>query len=352
MKGSRFILTCLGLLCGMLALYPLAVPRIEALAIALWHDQVVKREVASREELLRGPAFRLGIFRPELPYHFQRVFEVEDSLDAGLSIISYYQAWGDGPEHELNPEVLANIARGGYAPLITWEPWVSAFDAYRGQVPDSSLALIARGTFDAYVREWAREAVRFGGPMFLRFAHEFSNPWYGWSSGYGNSKEDFIRAWRHVHGIFREEGARNVAWVWNPYLAADTAFYPGDEYVDWVGLDIFNFGPVVENGWWMDFFTLLHGLYQPMQRFGKPILIAETGTVGEGGNKAEWYRDLFRSLGAGSFPAVKALVLFDHPASKAPNGLTVDLSMTGDSTVWRALDAEGIRKLGLPPRRR
>lgn len=352
MKGPRLLLLIGAFALFILALYRLAVPRLEALAKSAYHEQVVKRRVVSKARLAAGSAFHLGLYRPELPYHFQKVFEVEDSLDAALSIISFYQAWGGDEEHQLNRQVLANIARGGYTPMITWEPWVSAFDGYRGLTPDSSLALVARGEFDPYIRNWAREAVGFGKPMFLRYAHEISNPWYSWSSVYGNDEEIFERAWRHVHGIFQEEGAHNVAFVWNPYQASDTSFYPGDAYVDWIGLDVFNFGPVVENGYWMDFFTLLHGLYGSVKGYGKPIMIAETGTVSEGGNKKEWYRDMFQSLAAGSFPGVKALVLFDNPSSKAPNGLPVDLAMTTDSTAYAALkEKPRLKAIGVPAKK-
>lgn len=350
MSGPRLLL--LGGLFALLiaGLYRFAVPRVEAFALAAWHDQVVKRLVVPKETLAE-PAFQLGLYRPELPYHFRTLFAMEDSLESRISIVSWYQAWGDGKAHALSRDVLENVARGGYVPMITWEPWVSAFDAYRGGTPDSSLALVAAGTFDSYIRAWAREAVRFGKPMFLRYAHEFSNPWYSWSGAYGNGPGTFIRAWRRVHGIFAEEGARNVAFVWNPFQAGDTLYYPGDDVVDWVGIDVFNFGPVVENGWWLDFSSLMQGMYRPMSRYGKPIMVAETGSVSEGGSKREWYRDMFRHLAAGGFPGVKALVIFDNPSSKAPNGLQADLSMTADSTVYGMVKEGGtLRKLGLPPK--
>ena len=353
MKGVR-LLGAGGLyLLLILVLYVIAVPIVERIVKRFYYEQVVKRMVVSKETLLQRQPFYLGIYRPELPYHFDKLFQVEDSLGAAITILSFYQAWGDGEEHRLNPEVLANIAKGGYVPMITWEPWISAFEKYRGQARDSSLLLVARGEFDGYVREWAREAVRFGKPIFLRYAHEFSNPWYAWSGRYGNDSAVFREAWKHVHGIFREEGARNVAFVWNPYQASDTSYYPGDAYVDWIGLDVFNFGPVVENGFFLDFFSILHGTYGVMQAYGKPILLAETGSVSAGGDKNLWYRDMFRSLAQGNFPRVKGLVVFDNPVGKAPNGLAIDLAMTSDSTVYAGLRESGaLERLRVPiPRR-
>ncbi len=353
MKTFRYLLLGLAYAVVLGLLYIHVVPRIEARAKHLTFNYLIKNLAHDKNALLKNQSFHLGIYRPELPYHFDKVFEVEDSLGVSLSIISYYQAWGEGPEHELNREILENIHRGGYTPMITWEPWVSAFPQYRGIVPDSSLTFISQGEFDDYIRRWAREATRYGKPMLVRYAHEFSNHWYGWSSTRGNDSAAFIDAWRHVHDIFQEEGARNVAFVWNPFLPQDTAYYPGAEYVDWVTLDIFNFGPIVEDGYWLDFFTLARTLYNPMRQFDKPILIAETGSVPAGGNKNHWYRDMFHSLAQGDFPLVKGLVLFDTPLAKAPNGMDVDLSMTSDDEVYAAIkEHPSMEKLGLRPVKR
>lgn len=350
MRPMRLYILGVAYVLFILALYRVGVKPLETLVKWLYHDQVVKRMVTDKETLSRDTPFHLGIYRPELPYDFSKVFQVEDSLHAHISIISYYQAWGDGDEHKLNAGLLANIAKGGYIPMITWEPWIVAFENHRGQMHDSSLSMVANGEFDNYIREWARQAVIFGKPMFLRYAHEFSNPWYAWSSRYGNDEMLFKEAWKHVHGIFQAEGARNVAFIWNPYQVADTTFYPGNDYVDWIGLDIFNFGPLIENGFWLDFFSILHGTYGVMQTYGKPILIAEAGTSSSGGDKNIWYRDMFQSLAKGDFPLVKGVVIFDNPVGKAPNGLPVDLSMTTDSTVYQGIfKTEAMRKLGMHP---
>src|SRR5690606_19404280 len=116
-------------------LYLFAVPRLETAARSFHREQVVKRLARDKAELVSGPkagTFYLGMYRPELPLHFDRVYEVEGRLGARVSIISWYQAWGDGEEHRLDRALLENVARGGFIPMITWEPWVAAFDRYRG----------------------------------------------------------------------------------------------------------------------------------------------------------------------------------------------------------------------------
>ena len=94
-----------------------------------------------------------------------------------------------------------------------------------------------------YIREWAREAHKTGAVIFLRWACEMNGSWVAW---YGNPKL-YIEKFKLIHDIMQEE-APNVVMVWapnnipnNPANPPDYihAYYPGDEYVDWVGIDFY-----------------------------------------------------------------------------------------------------------------
>ena len=52
----------------------------------------------------------------------------------------------------------------------------------------------------------------------------------------------FRAAWIHTWTLFQQEGATNVEWVWCPNNGnyPYKGFYPGDRYVDWVGVDGYN----------------------------------------------------------------------------------------------------------------
>ena len=75
-------------------------------------------------------------------------------------------------------------------------------------------------------------------------------------TGFDNTADTFVAAWRHVHGIFQDEGgADNVRFLWsvgkqkcrggcNPYRA----FYPGDAFVDYMGFSSFNWGATAPSG--------------------------------------------------------------------------------------------------------
>lgn len=347
---------------AMAALYPMASRPFAAWVAELWHRSVVLRMVepaaslaeragwdATRPDSASGTPRWLGTYRPELPWDFTRWYQMQDTLGTPLRIASWYQAWGDGPDHEFKGDAMENLHRAGIVPLVTWEPWVGAFDAFRGQNPSRSLELVVAGRFDAYLRSWARAAAIHGRPFFLRPFHEPGNPWYPWGPAHGNDPELFRAAWSHVHGIFREEGARNAAFVWTPWNDADTAFWPGDHQVDWIGLNLFNYGTLAEDGLWLDFVTLLRLQHDVFRRYAKPMLVTEVGTSDFGGSKSDWYRDLFRLFHGPSWPRVRAVVLFDNPSGATSTGLPVDWALSTTPGAMQAIGQERSTKRETTP---
>ncbi|MCF6184875.1 MAG: hypothetical protein L3J56_09700, partial [Bacteroidales bacterium] len=96
---------------------------------------------------------------------------------------------------------------------------------------------------DFYIENWAHGVKDFGKTVFIRLGHEMNDPYrYPWGSQ-NNKAEDFVSAWRHVVDKFNEIGATNVVWVWSPHPAylLYQYYYPGDEYIDWLGVS--TYGP-------------------------------------------------------------------------------------------------------------
>ena len=304
----------------------------------LWF-RTVTRALATDARGLAPPDGQmwLGASRPELPQSLYGIYELEAKLGKPLAIASFYQAWGDGPEHAFPGSVMRGLRKGGYLPMLTWEPWLSAFTRLRGTTPRGSLRRIASGDFDAYIRSWARGAVRYGHPVLLRPGHEPTNPWYAWAPEHGNTAADYRAFWARVHRIFREEGAHNALFVWTPYGLDDHEWFPGAARVDWIGFDLFNYGGHSEEGIWLDFYTLAKLSYDAYRGLGRPMLIAEVGTSSAGGNKADWIRDMFHSLSSKNFPEIRALVLFDHPGGQNPAGQPIDWSLAEAPAIYGVL---------------
>ena len=148
-------------------------------------------------------------------------------------------------------------------------------------------------------------AAAWGHPLFVRFAHEMNGNWYPWSEGVnGNRQGDFVRAWRHVHDIVVRAGARNVSWIWSvnrDYTGSTplAGLYPGDAYVDWDGVDVYNGGTAVAMGGWLTFSQMFDPTYKEIHTFSaKPLLINEMASAEAGGSKAGVDHDFFAALHA------------------------------------------------------
>ncbi len=214
---------------------------------------------------------------------------------------------------------LEKIRSYGAIPLFTW-----ASEASSGvlEQPEYELKDVAAGDYDSYIREWAIAAREWGHPFFLRFDWEMNGNWYPWDESLeDNSPGDYVAAWRHVHQIFSEVGATNAAWTWCPYadpngkLTDMHELYPGDAYVDWTCLDVYNHGSRTNpSGRFRSFSELFGPSYREITGEiapSKPMLIAEVASTEAGGSKPEWIEDMFAALPR-EFPDVRGLMWFDY----------------------------------------
>ena len=234
-------------------------------------------------------------------------------------IVNWYQQWLSG-ERRFRPDWARRVARAGAIPMITWEPWSAPEGEKHVAIqPDINLRRITEGAQDRYIRSWARQIAAYKAPVMIRLMHEMNGTWYPWGVNInGNTPNYYKLAWRHVHDIFEEAGARNVSWIWsiNNLERIDgedhniRAYYPGAEYVDWVSTSGFNWGTAYSWSSWRDANKLYRDTYRALTRFGKPIMISEIGTTDDGGDARTWIRQTFRTLRT-SYPRLKAVLWYD-----------------------------------------
>jgi endoglucanase len=118
--------------------------------------------------------------------------------------------------------------------------------------------------------------------------------------------------------IFRDAGATNAWFVWSPNIISSaspdfSAEYPGDDYVNWVALDGYNWGTSRSGSTWQSFSTIFSRSYQTLTGISsRPMMIAETASTESGGSKAAWITSAFATEIPLSFPRLRAVVWFDH----------------------------------------
>lgn len=166
-----------------------------------------------------------------------------------------------------------NAYKMGAVPMITWEPQFT----YMRTKDAPMLADIADGKYDKYIISFLKQGESFGKPFFVRFGHEMEGAHYPWSERYNKeqSKENYIKAFRKVAALAREVAPDSIV-VWSPGGGAHNAdaYYPGDEYVDWIGASLYNFPKWPQDPMFND---QLGAWIRILKKHNKPAMICEMG---------------------------------------------------------------------------
>ncbi len=166
------------------------------------------------------------------------------------------------------------------------------------------------GKCDETIRSFARGAKEFGHPFLFRLNNEMNSDWVNYSGVAALSDPDiFVANWRRIYEIFREEGVDNAIWIFNPnaeecppaHFNSYLAYYPGDEYVQMIGLTGYNTGTHYAEVYmerWRTFEEIYQKPYEEyMTQFSEfPFIITEFASSSVGGDKAGWITDMFASL--------------------------------------------------------
>lgn len=212
----------------------------------------------------------------------------------------------------------ATAIREGYSPLLTLE-----FVNYNGgSTPAMTYANINNGTFDACWHAYAQQMKGLQGNIYLRLFHEMNGDWYSWSVK--GHEAEHIQAWRRIHDIFTSEGATNVKFVWCPntrdFVDAGpyANYYPGDSYVDYLGLDGYNWGSANGSSW-KSFDQIYSSSYKEITSLpsSDPVMVGEYASHTAPGDKAQWITDARNIIKSGTYPRLKELTYFNQNADGA-----------------------------------
>jgi hypothetical protein len=259
----------------------------------------------------------------EAPWDMTAVSKFEEMTGKPLSLVNFSSPFADCSSspcsfYSFPKGAMEHIREYGAIPFFSW---ASDSTPTNLNEPDFQLSDVLSGTYDSYIRSFAEAARDWGHPFFLRFNWEMNGNWFPWSEGVnGNKPGESVAAWRHVHDIFTSVGATNATWVWCPNVDPTNklqnlaALYPGDNYVDWTGLDGYNWGtnPSSPKGW-MSFDQLYNSTYRRITETiapSKAMVIGEVGSTERGGSKASWIEDMLSEVPT-DYPKIRGLLWFD-----------------------------------------
>jgi len=304
-----------------------------------------------------------GILRTEAAVG--RTMDIDNSYYGAFDSIANNYIPGDPKKRGLSKLAFWDIEMGRI-PLVGWGCGVST--------------QINSGSKDAVIRKTAEAMKAFGHEFFMRYCWEMDGDKRTDEVG---QPEEFVRAWIRIYNIFAEVGADNVVWVWCgnantfKYRNAKTnayawEYYPGDEYVDWVSADGYNWAASIRNkdanyerDRWRSFVEIYDEFMTwarstgpvplslqtekpevpaefPRKRAVKPIMIGEYGAIEPIGSikdhflaiapyntKPDWIRDAHDTVNGtkprtadchwcGIYSDIAALVYFDITAENGP----------------------------------
>jgi hypothetical protein len=260
-----------------------AVTALAAVVLAISHLAASPPGLAghpppARAGLPTRPASYLGVYETGSPRGYQQVAGFGRIAGPQPNVAGYFSGWAQ-------PFAIsfADQARRHHAvTLVQIDP------SY------ASVAAIAAGSYDSYLRSYAASVRAFGHPVIIGFGHEMNAPWYPW--GYPQVwPATFVAAWRHIVRVFRAQGADNVTWLWTinsslPRSGPVSRWWPGPAYVTWVGIDGYYYRPSDT------FASVFGGTIRQVRTFTrKPVLLAETA-AGPGAGQPGKIGGLFAGL--------------------------------------------------------
>lgn len=193
--------------------------------------------------------------------------------------------------------------------------------------PTFTLANIIRGDFDDDLNRWAQDARSFGTPLILEYGTEVNGDWFSWNGRWNGAfslfnfghqdipdgAQRFRVAYQHIISIFRREGASNITWVFHAngqdypsvFWNRMEAYYPGDDWIDWLGVSIY--GAQKPTDLTCDSFSAtMDSAYERLAALspGKPIVLLEFGVTN--GNplcrQADWVKSALQDITSMRWP--------------------------------------------------
>jgi hypothetical protein len=234
-----------------------------------------------------------GIFYPEANKgNYSKFYDLEEKLNYKFKVLLEYKG--------LNTEA--------YSKLFEIEDRIVeyTFQVLGNNDNPTVMYEILEGKHDMLIKEVASEIKKYNGGVLFRLNNEMNGDWCSYSAWFTQTDTDiYIEVWKYFYEIFEEEKVDNVLWVWNPNWGDFPEFkwnhymnyFPGEKYVDIVGLTGYNTGNYYDYEYWREF----KEIYDPMLEeyndyFGYEFIITEFGSNSVGGDKALWIEKMMNEI--------------------------------------------------------
>jgi cellulose synthase/poly-beta-1,6-N-acetylglucosamine synthase-like glycosyltransferase len=249
-----------------------------------------------------------------------------------IAIVSSEIAWNVDENNRLDTNYLQQVYRRHAIPLIVWNPWQRGTSGLT--TDNENIQDILKGKYDELFLSFAKQIAVLNKPVFLRFINENTADKRSLFAYSGCKPGDFKAAWQYVHLKFDEAGANKVIWIWNPPDAAKANdYFPGDNFVDWLGVNILdtNWQTSKKN---QNSFDSLYRPYHSLQLFksGFPVMLTET--AGSAANRVEWWNKTWQTLDT-AFKEIKSILVNPGDYTMLANSPGANMPINVDEIIWQ-----------------
>jgi len=254
----------------------------------------------------------LGQYIPDLYYsdadNWPHVNEYQNTAEEIPLIYSVYQSINPISDMIDNTDMLDIVSNHDY-------PYILVVGLFLLEGTDfSNLTAnpdpILNGDWDDTIRSVANRIRNVSAPVFLRPGYEFGSGSDGIHQGF--SGPEFIAIWHYIQSVFEQENVDDVDWVWNavnPNQFNYTSYYPGNDAVDWWGINYFTASQINQGD----------GFVTAASTHGKPVMICESSPIHNSGtqnsaNWNNWFVPYFNKIE--EYTHIKAFIYISDPWDK------------------------------------
>jgi hypothetical protein len=279
------------------------------------------------------------------------IIEFETQIQKKLAWVYFSNNWLNGqiifPRTSVESAINANTI-----PYIRLLPWSEVRAS--GPDPVFNMDVLLSNQYDLQLILWAHEAKKLNTHYIIEFGPEVNGEWFAWNGKwngagskdqYGDPNlhdgaEKFAAVFRKIVTLFREVGLTNVTWVLHldtggtPTTSWNKAknYYPGDEYVDWIGLSVF--GAQLPTHKWINFEDKFKYFWPQIKELAekKPLIISEFAVIEDKNDplrKTEWLKETFDFIESQEFP-IRAVTYWNSPGWLADG--SADFRVTSSPT--------------------
>lgn len=264
-------------------------------------DEKKDRETLALYENMFGEnaGFTWGLYLPDAPYSTTRLNALEKQLDYQFPFLMMYSMVNSSYAADEVRVPLENARRDGKR-LVMLTLQTQPLSDGSSQVYD-----ILDGQYDTFLRDYAKAVAKFSHPVLMRLCNEMNGDWCSYCAAQFGMDASLYRAlYSYIVSFFRDAGADNVLWVWNPnersfpdFRWNHMALYYPDEGCDLYGITGYNNGTYYRGEVWRSFSEIYDPIFADTEkRCDCPMLITEFSCSDFGGDKAAWIRDMFTRL--------------------------------------------------------